>query len=576
MPRRLAIVVFAALLALPRLAEAASLVVSPRMTDLNLSAAMEYLPDPHNNLSLAQVSAPPLRQAFRPGGPTGLVLPKDIDYYWLRLRVRAADDWPDHGPGWVLFSDNIYLQELTLHQPPGPDGRRHVQAGGGMYQPFAWRQLAGRYPAFLLPRPQPGQELEIFLRMRTVPVIPIAFFGDSLAAHTAGALADDYVFGLCFGVLLTMIIYNLFLGISLRDRAYLVYVLYIFGMLAAGLFMYGQAQMLWDFQSELYGRLFWFFMGWLTCMAYAFMRVFLGLRPLAPRLDALLRACMAYGLVISLLGLFAQYHLAWALTTASGFFSPVLAVLAGVMALRAGYRPARYYLAAWSILALATFIFVLREVGLIDGGDLVRRSLLVGSALESMLLSLALADRIRLLRQEKDILRHRALLLGRLSQTDGLTGLFNKRHFDQELPAQVRRASESGAPLCLLMLDVDDFKAFNDNHGHPAGDQVLQALAETIRASLRQADAAFRYGGEEFAVLLPDMSAEQAAAVGQRIRQTFACQSFLTAHGAVSCGVSLGLACLGQGEDAASLLRRADAALYQAKRQGKNRLATAG
>ena len=161
----------------------------------------------------------------------------------------------------------------------------------------------------------------------------------------------------------------------------------------------------------------------------------------------------------------------------------------------------------------------------------------------------------------------------RLSITDELTALYNARHFHKTLLAEVERASRYGDPLSLLLMDVDDFKQLNDRHGHPAGDRVLQRLGEIMRSSLRKMDLAFRYGGEEFAVILPRCGAEGARKLAEIIRTEFAASDFpLEGGDCVRTTLSAGVACYRRGESPQELLRQADDSMYAAKRAGKDRV----
>ena len=158
-----------------------------------------------------------------------------------------------------------------------------------------------------------------------------------------------------------------------------------------------------------------------------------------------------------------------------------------------------------------------------------------------------------------------------LSITDGLTGLYNSRHFFSCVDAEISRATRHSEPLCLLLMDVDNFKLFNDNHGHLEGDRVLSMLASTIRSIQRASDSAFRYGGEEFVVLLPNTHLRDALSAAERLRQRFAEEPITMTRGEVLHGsVSIGVTQFEPGERASSFIRRADAACYQAKHAGKN------
>ncbi len=158
------------------------------------------------------------------------------------------------------------------------------------------------------------------------------------------------------------------------------------------------------------------------------------------------------------------------------------------------------------------------------------------------------------------------------SLTDPLTGLPNRRAFNERLEERMSAWNRRQEPFSLLMLDVDYFKKLNDEHGHLAGDQVLSVVGRTIRAAVRREDAVARYGGEEFAVLLPNTTIEQAAIVAEKIRQTVA--SAVVDHNDQKFAVTIsgGLATIAPGDASHSLIHHADVALYAAKEAGRNRV----
>ncbi len=161
-----------------------------------------------------------------------------------------------------------------------------------------------------------------------------------------------------------------------------------------------------------------------------------------------------------------------------------------------------------------------------------------------------------------------------LAIRDGLTGLYNYRYFWEMLNQQVGQSRRYGWPLSLLFLDVDDFKTVNDTLGHTQGDLVLKSLATYLKNTVRQADILCRYGGEEFVVLLPQTPAEQAEVMADRLREGIAGTPMSPADQEVRITVSIGVAELGPGMDGAALVKAADAALYGAKRTGKNRVSS--
>ena len=168
--------------------------------------------------------------------------------------------------------------------------------------------------------------------------------------------------------------------------------------------------------------------------------------------------------------------------------------------------------------------------------------------------------------------------LTELSLRDSLTGLGNRRALEEDLALLQARATRYGHRYCIAMVDVDHFKSYNDTYGHQAGDEALASVAGVLKAEARGGDAIFRYGGEEFACILPEQSAAKAAIAAERMRRGV--EQLATPHAQSSRGVltvSIGLAVLDQGhtKSVSEILKDADGALYLAKQLGRNRVQTA-
>ncbi|HEX6962944.1 MAG TPA: GGDEF domain-containing protein [Lacipirellula sp.] len=175
------------------------------------------------------------------------------------------------------------------------------------------------------------------------------------------------------------------------------------------------------------------------------------------------------------------------------------------------------------------------------------------------------------LRQSLDQMRQEAL-------TDSLTGIANRKCFDMRLRELMAEANEEGKPLALLMVDIDHFKKFNDNFGHLIGDQVLKLVARTLTDCVRGQDVAARFGGEEFAIILPNTNLDGAYVVAENIRANVAAKKITRKSTGDSLGhitLSLGIAMFRPGESVAQLLKRADEGLYIAKGSGRNRTSSA-
>jgi len=204
---------------------------------------------------------------------------------------------------------------------------------------------------------------------------------------------------------------------------------------------------------------------------------------------------------------------------------------------------------------------------------------------ERCLAQVVIRDNTELKRQEAETLRIRQELesankelqvameqLHLVASTDQLTSAWNRRFFNQVITTERARAARSGHPLSLILLDVDHFKAINDTHGHLVGDQVLIEMALLLQESLRQTDYLIRWGGEEFAILTPELDHAQASRLAERLRQKIAGHTFTEN---LSLTISAGVAELKDKDILARWLSRADKALYAAKRAGRNRVVTA-
>ena len=163
----------------------------------------------------------------------------------------------------------------------------------------------------------------------------------------------------------------------------------------------------------------------------------------------------------------------------------------------------------------------------------------------------------------------------RLSRTDPLTRLANRRHVQERLALEAERASRYGTPFLVAMCDLDDFKNVNDTLGHDCGDEVLRSTARLLSENLRRTDLVGRWGGEEFLVLLPETEREGGRIALEKVRAKLEALPLVYAGAPLRVTVSIGLAAFVRGERLEDLVARADAALYEAKRSGKNRVVVA-
>jgi diguanylate cyclase len=186
-----------------------------------------------------------------------------------------------------------------------------------------------------------------------------------------------------------------------------------------------------------------------------------------------------------------------------------------------------------------------------------------------------LEDRLALSRNEISNLQHSLEAIRAESLTDPLTGLGNRKYFDRMIGMAVQTALASGEPLSLLLFDIDHFKSFNDSYGHLTGDQVLRLVGLSLKQTIKGQDITARYGGEEFAVVLPNTALRQALTVADHIRRAVMAKELKKKSTGEILGrvtISVGVSMLKAGDDTDALIERADACLYAAKRNGRNRV----
>jgi len=186
--------------------------------------------------------------------------------------------------------------------------------------------------------------------------------------------------------------------------------------------------------------------------------------------------------------------------------------------------------------------------------------------------------RIKRVLRERQLSQGQVEMMGKLKKlaiTDGLTKLFNSRHFYNQLELETDRSNRYTHALALLLLDIDNFKSYNDTYGHLEGDKVLVRLGQTIISCLRSMDSAYRYGGEEFTVILPETKGAEALAVAERIRVAVENESFSPRSDTkVPITISLGVTEFNPKEKIETFVKRADEAMYLSKEEGRNRVSS--
>jgi len=478
--------------------------------------------------------------------------------HWFKVELEQRAESGD----WVLATQSTALKDVRFYGPFDAQGRALAPpVHTGLSQPFATRPLGSERYLMRLELPGPGT-YTVYARLlgETAPILGLSVWdtAEYLQWRQHKRLFD----GICYGILLALLVYNLALAGSFRDPTYGFYIgQCAFALLTLASFNGHAAHYLWGqwpwWQERGHVVLpsLWLLFGAL------FARSFLDTRRV-PRLDGLLRAVGTLAACTALLGLLGWFATAQALNEFTASAGALLAAVAAVAILRRGFMPARWYLGGQALLFLSALGVVLVNWKVIDAPFLLANGLQIGVAAEMVVFAIALSRRISDLRASQIQLRLHAAHLAQAAATDPLTGLANRAGLAQS----AARVLTDGAPHALMLLDLDRFKPINDRHGHDAGDAVLRAVAARLQAHIRADDTAARLGGDEFVVLLANpLTDEQLEALARRldaaVRQPVDFQGQ-----ALTVGASAGIARSPRdGRTLTELMRNADQAMYQAK-----------
>lgn len=572
---------------------AQAVVLQDGMAPLQPGRQLAFMLDTQGQLSPQQAMSATHAANYRPVSQQTANFGYQRGAVWLRLEVENRSTQRE----WLIGVNYPQIDWLDCYLL-SPDGTLRQQYAGDK-RPFGMRPLPHRHFHFRLDLP-PGQRTTVYLRAQSggTLLLPVQL----LTPWQLQGLDHHQLLlsGIFIGTLLAMLLYNLLLFFSLREKTYLYYVLYIgsFGLAQATLYGYG-SEYLWpahplnDLALPLATSLTGIFLG-------LFSRRFLELGSQWPAAEWVINIFIGLFAVTAICTLFLDYQLVIKVVIGASLIGPAALFLIGARLWYGGYRPARYFLVAFAVLLLGFLANGLTSFNLTPDNLLSDYGMPVGSMLEITLLSFALAHRLKLAREDNERLqqqhaaeleqrvasRTRALdqalhdltqanqQLQRLTVHDALTGLKNRQFFDQHLQHTWRQALRWQQPLGLLMIDIDYFKRVNDSHGHPAGDEALRRIAKVIAGCLRRpGDEAIRYGGEEFAVILPHTDGEGISYLAECIRSRATQLQFVWEGQAIPLSVSIGAALIlpQAGHETQQLVQQADQLLYQAKQGGRNR-----
>jgi diguanylate cyclase (GGDEF)-like protein len=473
---------------------------------------------------------------------------------------------------------------------------------------ISFSQRPEQHRNFIFNLPILDQNLDIFIRVVTESSVQIPvklYSANGFFRHNQTSLV---VQGYYFGIILAMILYNTFLFFSLKEWPYLLYVLFTFS------YFNFQGVLQGFFQQYAFDSVWWqnhalLFFGYMTiCLANWFAISFLKLGEKSHLMKRILNTMAGVAALSCAFASFLPYGPMVKLMLILAIPSSTLIIWAGLRLWWSGHLPARIFTLAWFTLLGSFVLASLSKFGLLPRVFWTENIMQIGGVLEVVLLSIALGERIneekrqRILAEQnlsnslERMVKERTLALkkalkqletanialDKMTLTDGLTQISNRRAFDTCIEQEFNDAKENGTPVSLIMIDIDHFKNFNDTYGHQMGDEVIKNVAQILRTlATRPKDIAFRYGGEEFAVVLSATDRSGAVTVAEKIRATIEATRMQINNTSCSVTISAGISIVNSKiantpvQDVEDFIRIADSQLYEAKSNGRNRVSVA-
>ncbi len=506
------------------------------------------------------------------------------------------------------------LDYIEVYLVRGTELIEHYRLGDKL--DFSERLIQNRH--FLIPLAFEAEvSLDVYLRIKTTSSVQLPL---TLWEPDEFYQVDQermMFHGVYFGIALVMIIYNLFVYLATSEKTYLWYVACISCM---ALFLASLNSI--TFQYLWPGATWWndqsivFFLNGVVVFGSFFSISFLSIHPISERfLNRLISLLGWSGGLLMVLSLFLPYQAIIRPTLYVAMTACIVLILAGSYRWLKGDMSARYFTVAWFALLLGGIVLALNKFTVLPQNLFTENATQIGSAIEIILLSLALADRLYQEKRKALHAQQEALLLERearmaqeqtlkvqqeanvlleqrvqertteleslnrrlveLSSTDALTGLKNRGYFEESFNNSYVTAFRYQRPIGLLIIDIDFFKRINDEHGHLVGDECLKMVAANLEQVIsRPQDLVARYGGEEFVVLLPDTSEAGAIKVAEKLRSRIEQTPFQLVDQTLFLTTSIGvISLIPEAVDKRNeMFDRADEALYKAKRKGRNRV----
>ena len=518
---------------------------------------LEY-EDPSANMTLSQIEKLPTAQF----SPVTKAVPSHgftHSAFWYRFEVENKKDTPLSR---LIVFEPSWLDHVDVSVVSASSKIQSYEAGNA----FVYAHRAVDHHLITVRHAfEPGKST-VYVRVKTPDPFIVSLSVASESAFFQKNIEVTLCAGLIYGGIIAMLFYNLFLFFGIKERYYALYVLYLLAFLFMNaayngytyVYLFSDYPLVQDWAQSSGIFLF-------SIAGLLFASSFLNLSTQHPRLYKLTSCLIVFiagvAVLIALLGGY-RYHVISSILSAMLVSIYIFSV--ALYAWMKGNHSARFFLLGATSGLVGTVITVAAVIGLIPFMRFTYKANDFGIFIDAVLLSIALADRMRMTQERKIIAEKQA-------KTDALTGLYNRRAYYEISELEYKKVLRYHRILSVVMFDVDEFKHINDTYGHSAGDTVLQSVATLTKETIRDYDYAFRMGGDEFLLLLPETNEKQAAVLCERLREKIEKQKITDSRGnTFFVTASFGVVEYTPRETCMeSVVKRADEALYHAKKSGR-------
>ncbi|MEA3371739.1 MAG: diguanylate cyclase [Campylobacterota bacterium] len=568
-------------------------IVDRDMTKINLYKHIEILEDKTNKLTIQDIKNKKYDEGFKSTSLVGNSFGFSKSAFWVRFSLKIDEGILD-----ALYLELEYpLMDYASLYIPKENGEFIVK-NSGEFIPYSQKEINYRNHLFSIPNSSQGtQTYYMYVKSGASTQIPLNLYKSGTLIEQIDK--ENFILGGYYGNMILIMIATLLAFYKIRDKLFLTYGIYLLTYIFFQLSINGFfSQYFTPFPLEYSNKVIAISVSFVVLGAILFagnyLQVWNGKYPKTKLLFYIVSAAAFTGLIITLVS---DSSLGSQVSAVSGMILPLVILFGAISSVRSGYKPAKYFLAAWGIFLFGIFILGLLFLGFLPYIFVTAYAMQIGSTLELLLLSYALIYRINLVYQEKEEakqkateylnqmnegleslvlertkeLNHKNELLSQLAIRDSMTNMLNHNASIEALSSMKSTALRNGYNLAVIMIDIDFFKSINDKYGHPAGDQVIIKIAEIINKNIRPSDTAGRYGGEEFIVILHNTNEIDAKELAERLRKNIE-STKITAIENQSISASFGISVLNPLEPDLDIILQADKALYQAKSSGRNNI----